>query len=87
MGQSFYDGTMKRLAHAAESIATSLEQLAEREKLTPLQRVELDSTTALLRAALVITKTPTIATWLQDHDPKALEQLEQGIAAVVEERL
>lgn len=28
MGQQFYDGTMRRVAHALESIATSLERLA-----------------------------------------------------------
>jgi hypothetical protein len=28
VGQKFYDGTMPRIAHALESIAASLEQLA-----------------------------------------------------------
>jgi hypothetical protein len=45
MGQQFYDGTMKRLAHAAESIATSLElQLQDRaagvKAAVPLAKAE-----------------------------------------------
>lgn len=36
----------------------------------------------LLRAALVIEKTPSIWVWLEQHDPKALKQLEDAICDV-----
>lgn len=46
MGQTFYDGTMRRVADALQSIATSLEFLAELQRQEPKPPARRDVTCA-----------------------------------------